>query len=117
MRNLFALCLFSIVLFACASFAQAQDPTSIQSQSPEFGREKPKDPLEEKMEHQREKALNKQRQSNLQKDTDRLLKLATELKDFVDKSNEHTLSLDVIKKADEIEKLAKSVKEKMRGSY
>jgi hypothetical protein len=34
----------------------------------------------------------------------------------VDKSNEHTLSLDVVKKADEIEKLAKSVKEKMRGS-
>jgi hypothetical protein len=33
----------------------------------------------------------------------------------VDKSNEHTLSLDVVKKADEIEKLAKSVKEKMKG--
>lgn len=69
------------------------------------------------MEHDREKALNKQRQTNLQKDTDRLLKLATELKESVDKSNEHTLSLDVIKKADEIEKLAKSVKEKMKGSY
>lgn len=73
--------------------------------------------MEEKMEHDREKALNKQRQANLQKDTDRLLKLATELKESVDKSNEHTLSLDVIKKADEIEKLAKSVKEKMKGSY
>jgi len=73
--------------------------------------------MEEKMEHDREKALNKQRQTNLQKDTDRLLKLATELKESVDKSNEHTLSLDVIKKADEIEKLAKSVKEKMKGSY
>ena len=73
--------------------------------------------MEEKMEHDREKALNKQRQTNLQKDTDRLLKLATEMKESVDKSNEHTLSLDVIKKADEIEKLAKSVKEKMKGSY
>ena len=73
--------------------------------------------MEEKMEHDREKALNKQRQANLQKDTDRLLKLATELKECVDKSNEHTLSLDVIKKADEIEKLAKSVKDKMKGSY
>lgn len=73
--------------------------------------------MEEKIEHDREKALNKQRQTNLQKDTDRLLKLATELKESVDKSNEHTLSLDVIKKADEIEKLAKSVKEKMKGSY
>jgi len=61
--------------------------------------------------------MNKDRQTNLQKDADRLLKLATELKESVEKSNEHTLSLDVIKKAEEIEKLAKSVKEKMRGSY
>jgi len=35
----------------------------------------------------------------------------------VDRTNEHTLSLDVIKKAEEIEKLAKSVKGKMKGSY
>jgi hypothetical protein len=35
----------------------------------------------------------------------------------VDKSNEHTLSLDVIRKAEEIEKLAKQVKDKMKGSY
>lgn len=92
-----------------------QDPT--QPQDPQFGRERQKDPGEEKMERDREKALNKQRQTNLQKDTDRLLQLATELKQYVDKTNEHTLSLDVIKKADEIEKLAKSVKDKMRGSY
>lgn len=92
-----------------------QDP--MQPQDPQFGRDRQKDPGEEKMERDREKALNKQRQTNLQKDTDRLLQLATELKQYVDKTNEHTLSLDVIKKADEIEKLAKSVKDKMRGSY
>jgi hypothetical protein len=34
----------------------------------------------------------------------------------VDKSNENVLSLDVLKKAEEIEKLAHSVKIKMRGS-
>lgn len=82
-----------------------------------MGGERDKDPLEEKMEHQREKAMNKQRQLQLQKDTDHLLELATQLKEYVDKSNEHTLSLDVVKKADEIEKLAKSVKDKMKGSY
>jgi hypothetical protein len=86
------------------------------AQDPAFGRERPKDPNEEKMERDREKALNKQRQTSLQKDTDRLLQLATELKEYVDKSNEHTLSLDVIKKADEIEKLARSVKGKMKGN-
>lgn len=115
MRNYLIVCLFSLALLP-GGFAQIRDPDSIQTDS-QFGREKPKDPMEEKIEHDREKALNKQRQANLEKDTDRLLKLATELKQYVDKSNEHTLSLDVIKKADEIEKLAKSVKEKMKGSY
>jgi hypothetical protein len=32
----------------------------------------------------------------------------------VEKSDEHMLSLEVVKKADEVEKLAKKVKEKMR---
>jgi hypothetical protein len=62
-----------------------------------------------------EKKANEQRQAELKRDTERLLKLSTELKEYVDKSNEHILSVDVIKKADEIEKLAHSVKTKMRG--
>ena len=62
-----------------------------------------------------EKKANVERQLHLKTDTDKLFKLATELKDQVDKSNQNILSLDVIKKAEEIEKLAHSVKEKMRG--
>jgi hypothetical protein len=34
----------------------------------------------------------------------------------VDKSNKDMLSIEVIKKAEEIEKLAHAVKEKMKGS-
>ena len=63
-----------------------------------------------------EKKANEQRQSELKRDTERLLKLSTELKDYVDKSNENILSVDVIKKADEIERLAHSVKTRMRGN-
>jgi recombinational DNA repair protein RecT len=61
------------------------------------------------------KKANQARQAVLKSDTDKLLKLAVELKDYVDKSNENVLSLDVVKKADEIEKLAHSVKDKMKG--
>lgn len=61
------------------------------------------------------KKANEERAASLKADTDKLLKLATELKASVDKSNENVLSLDVIKKAEEIEKLARSVKDKMRG--
>jgi hypothetical protein len=68
-----------------------------------------------RMQKEMEKKANQDRQLHLKTDTDKLFKLATELKDQVDKSNQNILSLDVIKKADEIEKLAHSVKEKMRG--
>ena len=61
------------------------------------------------------KKANLERQAQLKTDTDRLLKLSQELKDYVDKSNENVLSLNVLKKAEEIEKLARSVKDKMKG--
>jgi len=61
------------------------------------------------------KKANQSRQVALKADTDKLLKLAVELKDYVDKSNENVLSVDVVKKAEEIEKLAHSVKDKMKG--
>jgi len=63
-----------------------------------------------------EKKANEERQTGLKRDTEKLLKLSTELKEYVDKSNENILSVDVIKKADEIEKLAHSVKTRMRGA-
>jgi hypothetical protein len=62
-----------------------------------------------------EKKAKEQRQAELKRDTEKLLKLSNELKEYVDKSNENVLSLDVIRKAEEIEKLAHSVKVKMRG--
>lgn len=62
------------------------------------------------------KLRNVERQKQLVADTQKLLSLANELKTDVDKSTKDTLSLDVIRKADEIEKLAHTVKEKMRGT-
>jgi hypothetical protein len=59
-------------------------------------------------------ALNAERREQIAAGSARLLKLATELKAEVDKSSKDTLSVSVIRKADEIEKLAHSVKEKMR---
>ncbi|MGD0729728.1 MAG: hypothetical protein ABR956_00585 [Terracidiphilus sp.] len=46
----------------------------------------------------------------------RLLKLAADLKAEVDKTTKDTLSLTVIRKADEIERLARSVREKAKLS-
>lgn len=61
------------------------------------------------------KRANLERQAQLKRDTEKLFQLSTELKDYVGKTNENVLSLDVLKKAEEIEKLAHSVKVKMKG--
>jgi hypothetical protein len=59
-------------------------------------------------------AANAERKKQIADDSAKLLKLATDLKAEVDKTTKDTLSLNVIRKADEIERLAHSVKEKMK---
>jgi hypothetical protein len=90
--------------------SQIQVPPIIPSTDKDLG---PIDPS--KMEAAQAKSRNIERQKKIVADTEKLLALATELKGDVDKSDKNMLSLDVIKKADEIEKLAHSVKEKMKG--
>jgi len=70
--------------------------------------------VEREMHDKQLKEANKKRQQDLKNDTDKLFQLATELKAAVDKTTENTLSLEVIRKADEVEKLARRVREKMK---
>ena len=57
-----------------------------------------------------------ERKKQIADESAELLTMALALKAEVDKTTKDTLSLNVIKKADQIEKLAKSVKEKMKQS-
>lgn len=59
-------------------------------------------------------AANLERKKQIADDSTRLLKMAADLKVEVDKTSKDTLSLDVIRRADEIERLAHDVKEKMK---
>jgi hypothetical protein len=79
-------------------------------------RNEPPDPKLREQERQQLKAANKKRQEDIKRDTDKLLQLATELKLYVDKTNENVLSVEVIKKAEEIEKLSKEIQKKMRSN-
>ncbi|MGH9510896.1 MAG: hypothetical protein ACRD2U_02040 [Terriglobales bacterium] len=88
-------------------------PLSQQNPSQESPEEKESD---ERIQKAMQKKQNEERQAQLKRDTDKLLQLSTELKAYVDKTNQNVLSVDVIKKADQIEKLAHSVKEKMKGN-
>ena len=104
---------FLTLIFNAALPALAQVP---RPPVPGDQRPLPGDDARAQMEKDMAKKANQQRQADLKRDTEKLFKLATELKDFVGKTNENVLSLDVLKKAEEIERLAHSVKEKMKGS-
>ncbi len=62
-----------------------------------------------------EKQRNEQRQKQIVNDTDKLSQLAQQLKDEVGNIDKKTLSASAAKKAEEIEKLARSVKDKMKA--
>ena len=67
--------------------------------------------IEERQSHLR----NDERQKRLVADTDKLLALATQLHEDVGKTNKNILSMDVVKRSEEIEKLAHNIKERMKG--
>jgi hypothetical protein len=114
-------CLLALLFaqFCSAQDGAASSATQGQATDPQFGqRRNQQSPDDARLEREMAKARNKERQQQLKGDTDKLLKLATELKQYVDKTNENILSLEVLKKTDEIEKLAKSVHDKMKaGGY
>ena len=106
-----------LALHAYAARAQIVSPDTPDASQSGSQRQKDTDsPWIVEQKRELEKKRNVARQQDIKKDTDKLLELATELKQYVDKTNQDILSMDVIKKADEIEKLAHSVREKMKGT-
>lgn len=115
-----ALVLGAAFLLPSKTFSQGEPPQQPSFPSQSGAVQTETTPVESEERHRimekMQKMANKKREADLKRDTDRLLQLATELKASVDKSDENILSLDVIKKADQIEKLAHSVKEKMKAN-
>ena len=117
-------CLIGFAVLACTANS-GQQPNPCKSIHPEVLTTPPDANQQMLMREQQEEqknatqgfvAANVERKKQISDDSARLLKLATELKTEVDKTTKDTLSLGVIRKADEIEKLAHSVKEKMKLS-
>ena len=120
--------IFSVVLIGAAlsmglsPLGKAQMSQPFPTQQPPLSRPgigvpplQPIEPLPPQIQDQQDRSRNNERQKRLITDTDKLLILATQLKQDVEKTNKDVMSIDVIKKADEIEKLAHSVKERMKG--
>jgi TolA-binding protein len=68
---------------------------------------------------QRQQALaaNQQRQVEIKRDMEKMAELTDELKGYLAQSGQGVMSIDAIKKAEQIEKLAHSLKSKMKQSF
>jgi carboxypeptidase C (cathepsin A) len=73
--------------------------------------------MESRLQREQIARMVTERQAQLRRDTEKLVALTAELKAHVDKAGTNILSMNVIKKAAEIQKLAKSVEEKMKNAY
>lgn len=120
-----------VILFSCLSGGSqsqmgqnGQLPTMQRGgipQDPSFQNSPFNDPYNNPIEvAKRLRTINAERQKAMVSDTDKLVKLATELNDDIAKSNSGQLSAAQLRKVAEIEKLAHSVRDKMlmsvRGS-
>lgn len=74
------------------------------------------DAVDSKLDPKRAKTILEQNQKDLKKDIQKLFQLATDLKDEAEKTDAmNTLSLPLLKKTEEIEKLARQIRDKARG--
>jgi hypothetical protein len=115
---------FAAAVFATAAFlSMAQEPPPGSPERPllmpEANRLPDKNDQMKMQQQQQGKqasfaAANVERRRQIADDSAKILELATELKKEVDKTDKDTLSVNVIRKAEMIEKLAKGVKEKMK---
>ncbi len=113
-RRLLLMCTCSAVVFFARSRAiSAQNPVPL----PPLPRRDPgdKDDMASPPPGAK-KAVLEQNQKDIKKDVEKLYELASELKTEVDKTDATAvLSLAMVKKAEEIEKLAKQIKDHAKG--
>jgi hypothetical protein len=115
--NRILLLAFLLFLYTLQGFSSPQNPPSRQLPGMPPSQENPEPTVPDRMQRDMEKKANEQRQAELKRDTEKLVRLSTELKDYVDKTDQNVLSVEVVKKAEEIEHLAHSVKTKMRDGH
>lgn len=123
MSKYFAVPILSLTLFAASANAQFRTlPTNLQ-QFEKGATERTAatnnfyGSPQEQFDRQQIGIVAAQRHAQLRIDTEKLVALTAELKQHVDRTGINILSMDVIKKAQEIQKLAKSVQDKMKNAY
>lgn len=87
---------------------------------PLIAQQAPENPLDTIHRDTRAKMEKERRETEWKKlrgDTEKLFQAASDLKDLVEKSNKDTLSIQILKKTDEMEKALKDVKRRAKEGF
>lgn len=108
----------AVIVFAAAISCAAQDKPAAANQENKPAATPPSSQTATPANTTKEQkaAVDGERKKQIADESTQLLSMALALKAEVDKTTKDTLSVNVIRKADEIEKLARTVKEKMKQS-
>ena len=114
-----------VVLLSAARYSSAQNvhvpvpQNTPQSQNLTVGSRPSTAPTgaEDEILRQQAIAANLQRQAEIRRDAEKMSELMQELRDYLAKTDQGIMSVDAIRKAEQIEKLAHSVKSKMKQSF
>jgi len=105
-----------LAVFPNTKSAFSQEPPSGLPSNPGGRRRNPGDPDDPNAPVASRKAVLEEHQKNIKKDIEKLFDLAKDLKDEVDKTDATAvLSIAMLKKTEEIEKLAKQIREHAKG--
>ncbi len=105
MKLIFKHSLSAVVLLGCAIAASGQDPTH----------GNPRQTQDEKDLHaKQQKALVKEDYQKNLEDSRAMVRLSESLRDEIEKNEQYIVSMSVVKKAEEIEKLSKRIRSRMK---
>jgi len=82
--------------------------------APQLGRSQRQDEFERELAYRRKVELNKKRQQDIKQDTAKLVELTTDLKTLAGKSDDSLFSSDAARKTEQVEKLARKIKDNMK---
>ena len=97
--------LYPVALFACALAVSGQDPMPRRPHPQDEDKELPK--------KQRDMVVKEDYQKNLD-DSRAMVRLAEALRDEIEKNEQYIVSMTAVKKAEEIEKLSKRIRSRMK---
>jgi hypothetical protein len=112
-KFMIALWAIGVPLGTLARTLAAQAPTPVPRRHPSPNDKEDDNPISPKIDT---KAILEANQKDIKKNVERLFQLASELKTEVEKTDSaHVLSLALLKKTEEIEKLAKDIRSRAKG--